>query len=99
MEGVVPSRPNTVVAIEIAPVPSNRDRLEVAPGQDVELVGSLSPQSDEHADQVRIWRLSRSTDNLFLAVEPDLGEDTGIKLPGPSSDGLHLNRLVPTAPV
>lgn len=76
---------------------SDGDLLEIGPRQDVELVGALSAKSDEHADQVRVRSTRLATDDLPLAIEPNVSKRTGIKLPSPALDGLHLNRLVSTA--
>ena len=97
VERIVLSRSTDAVALEIAAVAGDGDLLELIPRQDVELVGSMSPQSDEHADEVRIGGLGRSAGDLLFFVEPDFRKGAAIELPSASLDGLNLNRPVPAA--
>ena len=85
------------MALDVSAMAGNGDLLEVGPSQDVELVGALFPNSDEHADQVRVRGIRRASDNLPLTIKPNVSKDTGVKLPRPAFDRLDLNRLVPTA--
>ncbi len=96
MEGIVLLRTDSTVPAKIVAVMRDGNLLQIFPRQDVELVGSVVSQTNEHADQARVRRRFGLPDNLMFAIEGDIHEVTNVELPGGTGYRLHLNSLVAT---
>ena len=81
MKGIGLLGPDATVSSEEVSVHSNRRGLEVFPSQNIELIGSVFPQSDKDADEARVRRHSRSAHDLTLSFELHVHEDADIELP------------------
>ena len=75
---------------------------QLAPWEDEELVDSTRVwrrDSDHYADEIWIWVVELSLNDLLAALKRDVGKLSHIQLPRVSRDGLYLNQGVPAEAV